>query len=93
VGRGGREGHMDVMEGRTGKKGPLLSSGSLTRTHTHTHTHTPQVLDEPAAQQSDPTVLMLQLRTHSKEAGGSKTDMIGRIDHRRAEGGGEGAGQ
>ncbi|GFH17841.1 IFT complex B protein [Haematococcus lacustris] len=40
-----------------------------------------KVLDEPAAKQSDPTVLTLQLRQMSKEAPGSKAEMIGRIEH------------
>lgn len=40
-----------------------------------------QVLDEPAAKQSDPTVLTLQLRQLSKEAPGAKADMIGRLEH------------
>ncbi|KAG1674410.1 hypothetical protein FOA52_012937 [Chlamydomonas sp. UWO 241] len=40
-----------------------------------------KVLDEPASKQSDPTVLTLQLRQHSKEATGSKSAMVGRIDH------------
>jgi intraflagellar transport protein 46 len=40
-----------------------------------------QVLDEPAARQSDPTVLTLQLRQLSKEAPGAKSDMVGRIEH------------
>ena len=41
----------------------------------------PQSLDEPAARQSDPTVLTLQLRQLSKEAPGAKSDMVGRIEH------------
>lgn len=40
-----------------------------------------KVLDEPAARQSDPTVLTLQLRQHSKEAPGNKAEMVGRIEH------------
>lgn len=40
-----------------------------------------QVLDEPAAKQSDPTVLTLQLRQLSKEAPGAKADMVGRLEH------------
>mmetsp|Transcript_20907 Transcript_20907/g.35699 ORF Transcript_20907/g.35699 Transcript_20907/m.35699 type:complete len:444 (-) Transcript_20907:57-1388(-) len=40
-----------------------------------------KVLDEPAARQSDPTVLTLQLRQLSKEAPGNKAEMIGRIEH------------
>ncbi len=36
-----------------------------------------QVLDEPAARQSDPTVLTLQLRQLSKEAPGNKAEMVG----------------
>ena len=40
-----------------------------------------QMLDEPSARQSDPTVLTLQLRTLSKEAPGNKAEMIGRIEH------------
>lgn len=37
-----------------------------------------QMLDEPAARQSDPTVLTLQLRQLSKEAPGNKAEMIGK---------------
>ncbi|PNW83496.1 hypothetical protein CHLRE_05g241637v5 [Chlamydomonas reinhardtii] len=40
-----------------------------------------KVLDEPAAKQSDPTVLTLQLRQLSKEAPGAKADMVGRLEH------------
>lgn len=40
-----------------------------------------KMLDEPAVKQSDPTVLTLQLRTLSKEAPGSKAEMVGRIEH------------
>ncbi|KAG2491221.1 hypothetical protein HYH03_010430 [Edaphochlamys debaryana] len=40
-----------------------------------------KVLDEPAARQSDPTVLTLQLRQLSKEAPGAKADMVGRLEH------------
>ncbi|GLC38524.1 Intraflagellar transport protein 46 [Pleodorina starrii] len=40
-----------------------------------------KVLDEPAAKQSDPTVLTLQLRQLSKEAPGAKSDMVGRLEH------------
>lgn len=49
----------------------------------HRMLHGPlQVLDEPAARQSDPTVLTLQLRQLSKEAPGAKAEsMVGRIEH------------
>ncbi|MEW5306590.1 MAG: hypothetical protein WDW38_007898 [Sanguina aurantia] len=40
-----------------------------------------KVLDEPASRQSDPTVLTLQLRQYSKDAPGSKAEMVGRIEH------------
>lgn len=40
-----------------------------------------KVLDEPAAKQSDPTVLTLQLRQLSKEAPGNKAEMVGRLEH------------
>mmetsp|Transcript_28866 Transcript_28866/g.73657 ORF Transcript_28866/g.73657 Transcript_28866/m.73657 type:complete len:401 (-) Transcript_28866:254-1456(-) len=40
-----------------------------------------KVLDEPAARQSDPTVLTLQLRQLSKEAPGNQAEMVGRIEH------------
>mmetsp|Transcript_29806 Transcript_29806/g.77264 ORF Transcript_29806/g.77264 Transcript_29806/m.77264 type:complete len:304 (-) Transcript_29806:12-923(-) len=40
-----------------------------------------KVLDEPAARQSDPTVLTLQLRQLTKEAPGNQAHMIGRIEH------------
>mmetsp|Transcript_6273 Transcript_6273/g.12091 ORF Transcript_6273/g.12091 Transcript_6273/m.12091 type:complete len:445 (-) Transcript_6273:314-1648(-) len=43
-----------------------------------------KVLDEPAAKQSDPTVLALQLRQVSKDAPGriGARDIVGRIEHR-----------
>ncbi len=44
-----------------------------------------QVLDEPAAKQSDPSVLNLQLRQLSKEAPGAKIDVVGRIEHGEAD--------
>lgn len=40
-----------------------------------------QVLDEPAAVQSDPTVLNLQLRALGKEAAGVKMQVLGAIPH------------
>eukprot|EP00879_Flechtneria_rotunda_P011270 GHRR01011772.1.p1 GENE.GHRR01011772.1~~GHRR01011772.1.p1 ORF type:complete len:147 (-),score=42.54 GHRR01011772.1:2548-2988(-) len=40
-----------------------------------------QVLDEPAAVQSDPTLLNLQLRQLSKDTPGVRMDIVGRIDH------------
>jgi hypothetical protein len=39
------------------------------------------VLDEPAAVQSDPTVLNLQLRALGKEAAGVKMQVLGTIPH------------
>jgi hypothetical protein len=40
-----------------------------------------QVLDEPAAVQSDPTLLNLQLRALGKEAAGVKLQALGSIPH------------
>eukprot|EP00878_Enallax_costatus_P016241 GHUV01017035.1.p1 GENE.GHUV01017035.1~~GHUV01017035.1.p1 ORF type:complete len:156 (-),score=39.34 GHUV01017035.1:1895-2362(-) len=40
-----------------------------------------QVLDEPAAVQSDPTLLNLQLRQVSKDTPGVRMDVVGRIEH------------
>eukprot|EP00879_Flechtneria_rotunda_P015501 GHRR01016211.1.p1 GENE.GHRR01016211.1~~GHRR01016211.1.p1 ORF type:complete len:224 (+),score=80.38 GHRR01016211.1:1292-1963(+) len=40
-----------------------------------------KVLDEPAAVQSDPTLLNLQLRQLSKDTPGVRMDIVGRIDH------------
>lgn len=42
-----------------------------------------QVLDEPGPIQSDPTILNLQLRQHSKQARTHTADAtVGRVDHR-----------
>eukprot|EP00878_Enallax_costatus_P027639 GHUV01029776.1.p1 GENE.GHUV01029776.1~~GHUV01029776.1.p1 ORF type:complete len:254 (+),score=60.19 GHUV01029776.1:1292-2053(+) len=40
-----------------------------------------KVLDEPAAVQSDPTLLNLQLRQVSKDTPGVRMDVVGRIEH------------
>lgn len=44
-----------------------------------------QVLDEPAAVQSDPTLLNLQLRALGKEAAGVKMEVLGSIPHNAAD--------
>jgi hypothetical protein len=50
---------------------------------THDHVALPlQVLDEPAAEQSDPTLLNLQLRALGKEAAGVKMQVLGSIPHK-----------
>jgi intraflagellar transport protein 46 len=41
----------------------------------------PQVLDEPAAVQSDPTLLNLQLRQLSKDTPGVRMEVVGCIEH------------
>lgn len=48
----------------------------------HRVAQTLQVLDEPAAEQSDPTLLNLQLRALGKEAAGVKMQVLGSIPHK-----------
>jgi hypothetical protein len=50
------------------------------------------VLDEPAAVQSDPTVLNLQLRALGKEAAGVKMQVLGTIPHNATDRWGFGQG-
>lgn len=64
-----------------GPRGKGLNTTTAATTN-RSHVGWLQVLDEPAAEQLDPTLLNLQLRALGKEAAGVKMQVLGSIPHK-----------